>query len=98
MGETTPGDSYLEKPGASEPDDPYAREAQTFPRLSGEMAERVARYGSEERFAARAPLFARGDRNVDFFFVLPASSEIFDSDEHDQPHVFAVLRERQFAV
>ena len=31
--------------------DPLAREEQTFPHLSAEMLARVARYGSEERFA-----------------------------------------------
>jgi len=77
--------------------DPIAREAQTFPRLSAQMIERVMRYGSEERFAARAPVFSRGDRSVDFFVVLEGSIEIFDVDEHDLPQVFVVLRTRQFA-
>ena len=74
-----------------------AREAQTFPRLDPEMIDRVARYGSEERFAAGAPVFSRGERSVDFFVVLEGSIEIFDVDEHDQPQVFAILRQRQFA-
>lgn len=38
-----------------DPSDPMAREAQTFPIVSEEMATRIARYGSEERFEARAP-------------------------------------------
>jgi len=76
--------------------DPLAREEQTFPHLSAEMMARVARYGSEERFAARAPIFSRGDRNVDFFVVVEGSIEAFDVDEHDQPQVFLVLRSRQF--
>src|SRR6186713_1289762 len=74
-----------------------AGDAETFPRLSAEMIERVSRYGSEERFAARAPVFSRGDRSVDFFVVLQGSIEIFDVDEHDLPQVFVVLRARQFA-
>jgi thioredoxin reductase (NADPH) len=82
---------------ALDPSDPMAREAQTFPRLSPEMIERVARYGSEERFAARAPIYSRGDRNVDFFVVVEGSIEVFDVDEHDMPQVFLVLRSRQFA-
>jgi hypothetical protein len=32
-----------------DPTDPYARKAQTFPRLSEEMAARVVAYGTEER-------------------------------------------------
>jgi thioredoxin reductase (NADPH) len=83
--------------GAIDPSDPMAREAQTFPQLAAEMIERVARYGSEERFATGAAIFSRGDRSVDFFVVLGGSIEIFDVDEHDQPQVFAILRERQFA-
>ena len=83
--------------GPIDPSDPMAREEQTFPRLDPEMIDRVARYGSEERFAAGAPVFSRGERSVDFFVVLEGSIEIFDLDEHDQPQVFAILRQRQFA-
>jgi thioredoxin reductase (NADPH) len=82
---------------ALDPSDPMAREAQTFPHLSAEMMARIARYGSEEHFAAGAPIFSRGDRNVDFFVVVEGSIEAFDVDEHDQPQVFLVLRSRQFA-
>jgi thioredoxin reductase (NADPH) len=82
---------------AIDPSDPIVREAQTFPRLSRDMAARVARYGSEERFEEGAPVFSRGDRSVDFFVVVAGSIEVFDVDEHDQPQVFRVLRERQFA-
>jgi thioredoxin reductase (NADPH) len=80
-----------------DPSDPMAREAQTFPHLAPEMIDRVARYGSEERFASGAPVFSRGERSVDFFVVLEGSIEIFDVDEHEQPQVFAILRQRQFA-
>ena len=74
-----------------------AREAQTFPLLDPGMIDRVARYGSEERFAAGAPVFSRGERSVDFFVVLHGSIEIFDIDADDRPQVFAILRQRQFA-
>jgi len=77
--------------------DPIAREAETFPRLSAEILARIARYGSEERFAAGTPIFSRGDRNVDFFVVVAGSIEVFDVDEHDLPQVFLVLRSRQFS-
>ena len=75
-----------------DPSDPMAREAQTFPLLDPAMIDRVARYGSEERFAAGAPVFSRGERSVDFFVVLEGSIEIFDVDADDQPQVFAILR------
>jgi thioredoxin reductase (NADPH) len=80
-----------------DPSDPLAREAQTFPHLSAEMIARVARYGSEEHFAARAPIFSRGDRSLDFFVVVEGSIEVFDVGEHDLAQVFLVLRARQFA-
>ena len=82
----------------SEPDptDPYARRAQTFPRLSEEMAARVVAYGTEERIPKGTLVFERGQRRVDFFLVLDGSIEIFDVDEHGRPNVFAVHHERQF--
>src|SRR4051794_23454118 len=66
-------------PATLDPDDPYAREAQTFPRLSAEMLERVAAYGVEEPVAEGAVLFARGQRSVDFLVVLDGRVEIFDA-------------------
>ena len=61
------------------------------------MLARIARYGSEERFAAGAPIYSRGDRNVDFFVVVEGSIEVFDVDDYDLPRVFLVLRSRQFS-
>ena len=49
------GDSTrMSEPTAShdidlDPTDPYAREAQTFPRLTSDIADRIAAYGTEER-------------------------------------------------
>src|SRR5690349_7994524 len=79
-----------------DPADPYAREAQTFPRLSGDMAARVAAYGAEERLPAGTVLFRRGERSVDFFLVLEGRVEVYDLDERDQPRVLTVHGERQF--
>src|SRR3954471_6667768 len=79
-----------------DPTDPYAREAQTFPRLSAEMVGRVAAYGSEERRAEGALVFERGERSVDFFVVLEGVIEIFDHDRRGHPSIVTVLGERQF--
>ncbi len=79
-----------------DPSDPYAREAQTFPQLSLEMAARVASYGLEERLPPGTLLFERGERSVDFFFVLEGTIEIFDLDERGRPRVFTIHGERQF--
>ena len=48
-----------------DPTDPYARQAQTFPRLSAEMAARLAAYGVEEGLPKGTLLFARGQRSVE---------------------------------
>jgi thioredoxin reductase (NADPH) len=79
-----------------DPTDPYAREAQTFPRVTPEMAARISAYGSEERLPDGTPVFTRGERSVDFFFVLEGAIEIFDLDDEGRPHVFTVHGERQF--
>ncbi|GGC75086.1 FAD-dependent oxidoreductase [Chelatococcus reniformis] len=79
-----------------DPDDPYAREAQTFPRLGADTIQRVARYGAEETLAPGTVLFERGQRSVDFFLVLSGLIEIFDRDKHDAPHVFATHDTGQF--
>ena len=78
------------------PDDPYAREAQTFPTLDAAMVQRVARFGSEEALEHRALLFERGERSVDFFVVREGSVEIFDLDKEGRPNVFTVHGGHQF--
>jgi thioredoxin reductase (NADPH) len=42
------------------------------------MAARVVAYGREERLPKGTLVFARGERSVDFFFVLEGDIEIFD--------------------
>ena len=76
--------------------DPYLREAQTFPRLSIEMADRIGLYGSEEALAAGTLVFERGQRSVDFFLVLEGNIEIFDFHASGEPNVFTVHGVRQF--
>jgi thioredoxin reductase (NADPH) len=79
-----------------DPADPDAREAQTFPRLSAEMMERVAAYGTEETIPAGTPVYTRGQRSVDLFVVLEGNIEIFDHSHDHTTRVFATMRERQF--
>ena len=79
-----------------DPSDPYAREAQTFPRLSVDAANRVANYGVEQGLRKGTRLFERGQRGVDFFLVLEGNIEIFDVDTEGEPHVLTVHGERQF--
>jgi thioredoxin reductase (NADPH) len=77
-------------------DDPYAREAQTFPRLTREMAGRVTRYGETQALPHSTIVFARGERSVDFFLVLDGAIEIYDADDDGQPHVFTTHGADQF--
>jgi len=79
-----------------DPSDPYAREGQTFPRLSEDMARRVARYGTEELLKAGDIVFERGQRGRDFFLVLDGSIEIFDTEDHGKLTVLTVNHARQF--
>ena len=59
-------------------DDPYAREAQTFPTLSPEMAARIASYGIAEDAPDGTMLFEQGQRGNDFFLVLTGEIDILD--------------------
>ncbi|MDX6806981.1 FAD-dependent oxidoreductase [Terrihabitans rhizophilus] len=80
-----------------DPTDPYEREAQTFPRLSTDMIERVRRYGSEETVPAGSLIFERGQRGVDFFLVLQGRIEIFETGVDGEERVFVTEDDRQFA-
>ena len=66
---------------APDADDPYEREAQTFPRLSFEMAERIASYGQAEDVAEGHMLFEHGQRGADFFLVMAGEVDILN--HHD---------------
>jgi len=79
-----------------DPTDPYAREAQTFPRLGSEERARVANYGIEQGLRKSAVLFQRCQRSVDFFVVLEGSIEIVDLDRDGLPVVLTIHREGQF--
>ena len=87
------GDSQQQR---LDPDDPYAREAQTFPVLTGEMAARVAAFGTVEELPDGATLFERGQRSVDFFLVLGGAVEILDVDAEGEEHSVHIHPERQF--
>jgi thioredoxin reductase (NADPH) len=47
-----------------------------FPKLTGEMVERLSSYGREEIVPANVPLFTHGERQVDMFVVLDGEVEI----------------------
>ncbi len=70
-----------------DPTDPYLREAQTFPKLSKEMATRAAAYGTEEQLPPGTLVFERGQRGADFFLVCEGTIEIIDEDARGEPHL-----------
>ncbi|HEV7252202.1 MAG TPA: FAD-dependent oxidoreductase [Mesorhizobium sp.] len=80
----------------ADPTDPYARQAQTFPRLSEEMMRRIRAYGQEEALRPGTLVFRRGERSVDFFVVIEGEVEIFDLGREGRPNVFTVHSDRQF--
>ncbi|MEW6267825.1 MAG: FAD-dependent oxidoreductase [Thermodesulfobacteriota bacterium] len=63
---------------AIDPADPYARRAQTFPKLTAEQVERASEFGAVEALPRGTELFARGDRARDFFVVIEGGIDIFD--------------------
>jgi thioredoxin reductase (NADPH) len=79
-----------------DPTDPYAREAQTFPRLTSDIAARIAAYGTEERLGKGTFVFERGQRNIDFFVVLEGTIEVFDIDPSGEPSMIRLHREGEF--
>jgi len=83
-------------PSDLDPSDPYARAAETFPRLTGEQVERVAGFGTVEAPAKGTVLFERGDRSVDFFLVLEGYIEIYETDPTGEPVVMTVHAQHQF--
>ncbi|CAN5721723.1 FAD-dependent oxidoreductase [soil metagenome] len=96
---TTPTDPQVHEPGTNaelDVSDPYAREAQTFPVLSEEMAGRIAAYGEQQQLAKGTVVFERGDRSVDFFFVLDGNVEIYERVDHGKVSVLSTHGARQF--
>jgi thioredoxin reductase (NADPH) len=79
-----------------DPADPYERQAQTFPELTGEQVERIKGYGSVEELPKGALLFTRGERGADFFVVLEGTIEILDAGTEGDEEVITVHGPGQF--
>ena len=86
-----------EDPGAAAtPDDRNA-----FPKLTDDQVERLKRLGRVEDLPKGAPVFAAGDRTVDFFVVLSGCIEITDDSACGEavgecPEVITVHGEKGF--
>jgi len=76
--------------------DPWTREAQTFPVLTSELIARIAAYGQEEAFAKDTVLFARDQRDVDFFLITEGTIVIVADDARKGPHTLFTFGSGQF--
>jgi thioredoxin reductase (NADPH) len=83
-------------PPDNDPSSPSNRREQTFPLLNEEMAARLVKYGVEQVVPSGTVLFRRGDRRIDYFFVIEGCIEIYDLDKEGQPNVFVVHGPSQF--
>lgn len=72
------------------------RPEMAFPYLTAEMIERLKSYGEIQNFPPDAPLWSRGERDVDMFVVLQGSVEVYAVDEDGKRKAIAMLRENQF--
>jgi thioredoxin reductase (NADPH) len=83
-------------PSENDPSSPTNRREQTFPHLNEEMAARLVKYGVEEVVPEGTVLFRRGDRRIDYFFVIDGCIEVYDIGEDGHPNVFTVHGPNQF--
>lgn len=81
---------------ALDPTDAYAREHQIFPALNDDQMTRLAAYGEEETLPSGTPVFARGERGVDFLVVLDGRIEIVDTDAAGRENIITVHGPSQF--
>ncbi|MEM7710067.1 MAG: FAD-dependent oxidoreductase, partial [Pseudomonadota bacterium] len=80
----------------ADPNDPYARKGQIFPRLSDEQIARLADYGTTETLDDGAVLFRRGQRGVDFFLVTDGAVDIVDREADGADKIITTHGARQF--
>jgi thioredoxin reductase (NADPH) len=96
LADTVRGGAVGPAAGTGGPSDPYAREAETFPRLTDEQVRRVAAFGTVEDLPRGTVLFERDDRGVDFFLVLEGHIEIYEEGPDGRPQVMTVHARHQF--
>lgn len=83
-------------PAENDPASPMNRRDQTFPHLNEDMAARLVKYGVEQTVPAGTLLFSRGERRVDYFFVLEGCIEVYDFHEDGSANIFVVHGPNQF--
>jgi len=83
-------------PAENDPSSPMNRREQTFPHLNEDMAARLVKYGVEEVVPEGTMLFRRGERRVDYFFVIEGCVEVYDFHEDGSRNIFVVHGPNQF--
>ena len=78
-----------------DPNDPYSRTAQIFPKLTEEQVDHIKPFGEVQSLAQGTVLFERGERRVDFFVILRGFIEIYEYVP-EGTQVITVHREQQF--
>ncbi|MCP9927030.1 FAD-dependent oxidoreductase [Cyanobium sp. CH-040] len=78
-----------------DPNDPYRREHQIFPRLTENQIQRCREFGITADFHGGTLLFERGDSCVDFYIVEAGAIEIFETSSQGE-RVITVHRESNF--
>ena len=73
-----------------------ARPDLAMPFLTDAMIDRLHEYGSEETVAAGTRLFARGDREIDFFIVLDGKIDIIAASKGEQDKLLVEVVNKQF--
>lgn len=86
----------MSTPQDNDPSSPMNRREQTFPRLNDDMATRLAHYGVEEFVPKGTVLFQRGQRRVDYFFVLEGRIDVYDMGDDGQPRIVVTHERHQF--
>ncbi|RYZ76688.1 MAG: FAD-dependent oxidoreductase, partial [Proteobacteria bacterium] len=81
----------------SSPSDPYNRLSQTFPELSEEQIKRVCAYGEIEEHAAGDILYARGQKDLDFFVILDGSTDVLETLANGTQHQLQKVKKNQFS-
>jgi thioredoxin reductase (NADPH) len=93
---TRPGSGQAPNQRSHDPTDPYLGTGEAFPQLTQAQVDRARTFGTVQSLAAGTTLFARGDRDVDFFLVLDGAIEIYQDGPDGQPDLLRVHGPRQF--
>jgi len=82
-------------PQQLDPNDPYSREHQIFPKLTADQLIRCRPFGSMAYYPPGTVLFKRGDSCVNFYIVVTGSVEIYEHSSSPE-RIITVHRDSNF--